>query len=88
YKWVNPIAFTWVALCVIIFSLPLEPAGVFFKNGFSWNSVNYAPLVTIGVMVAVTLWFLISAKKSFTGPVRTIDEIDAEQALPEVAQYP
>src|SRR5450759_1428661 len=44
YKWLNPIAFTWVAICVIIFSLPLEPAGVFFKSGFSWNSVNYAPL--------------------------------------------
>jgi len=68
--------------------LPLEPAGVFFKSGFSWNSVNYAPLVTIGVMAAVTIWFVVSAKKTFTGPVRTIDEIDAAVALPDVAQYP
>jgi amino acid transporter len=88
YKWLNPIAFTWVGICVIIFSLPLEPAGVFFRNGFSWNSVNYAPLVTIGVMAAVTIWFVVSAKKTFTGPVRTIDELDSEVALPEVAQYP
>jgi amino acid transporter len=88
YKWLNPIAFTWVAICVIIFSLPLEPTGVFFKSGFSWNSVNYAPLVTIGVMAAVTIWFAVSAKKTFTGPVRTIDEIDSAVALPDVAQYP
>jgi amino acid transporter len=88
YKWLNPIAFSWVALCVIIFCLPFEPAGVFFKSGFSWNSVNYAPLVTIGVMAAVTIWFVVSAKRTFTGPVRTIDELDAEVALPEVAQYP
>src|ERR1700730_17859731 len=88
YKWLNPIAFTWVAICVIIFSLPLEPPGVFFKSGFSWHSVNYAPLVTIGVMVAVTIWFTVSAKKTFTGPVRTIDELDAAVALPDVAQYP
>jgi amino acid transporter len=88
YKWINPIAFTWVALCVIIFSLPFEPAGVFFKSGFNWSAVNYAPLVTIGVMAAVTVWFIVSAKRTFTGPVRTIDEIDSEVALPEVAQFP
>jgi amino acid transporter len=88
YKWINPIAFVWVAICVIIFSLPFEPAGVFFKSGFSWNFVNYAPLVTIGVIAAVTIWFLVSAKNSFKGPVRTIDELDTEQALPEIAQYP
>jgi amino acid transporter len=88
YKWVNPAAFLWVGLCVIIFCLPFSPEGVFFKSGFNWSAVNYAPLVTIGVMVAVTLWFVVSAKKTFTGPVRTIDELDAEQALPEVAQYP
>jgi amino acid transporter len=88
YKWINPVAFGWVAICVVIFCLPFEPAGVFFKSGFNWSAVNYAPLVTGGVMIAVTLWFLISAKRTFTGPVRTIDELDTEVALPEVAQYP
>jgi hypothetical protein len=48
----NPAAFLWVALCVIIFCLPFAPAGVFFKHGFEWSAVNYAPLVTIGVMLA------------------------------------
>jgi amino acid transporter len=88
YKWINPLAFVWVAICVIIFCLPFHPAGVFFKSGFSWSVVNYAPLVTIGVMVGVTIWYVGWAKKTFTGPIRTIDELDAEQALPEVAQYP
>jgi amino acid transporter len=74
YKWVNLIAISWVALCVIIFCLPTVPAGVFFKHGFSWNSANYAPLVTIGVMLIVTIWYAVSARKTFTGPVRTIDE--------------
>jgi amino acid transporter len=85
YKWINPIAVTWVALCVIIFCLPTSQAGVFFKTGFSWSSVNYAPLITIGVMVAVTVWYLVSARKSFKGPVRTIDE---DAVLPAVAQFP
>jgi amino acid transporter len=74
YKWVNLIAVVWVGLCVIIFCLPTSPAGVFFKRGFSWSSVNYAPIVTIGIMLIVTVWYLVSARKTFTGPIRTIDD--------------
>ena len=87
YKWVNPIAFTWVALCVIIFCLPFSPAGVYFKTGFTWSAVNYAPLVTIGVMLAVTLWYVLAARRTFKGPIRTIDlpEIGAVAAQPGVA---
>jgi amino acid transporter len=77
YKWINPIAFIWVALCVIIFCLPVnDPGGVYFKSGFSWNLVNYAPLVTISVMLAVTIWYLVSARHTFKGPVRTIELAD------------
>jgi amino acid transporter len=76
YRWINPIAFVWVALCVIIFCLPFTPAGVYFGQGFSWNSVNYAPLVTIAVMAGVTLWYLLSARRYFKGPIRTIDFAD------------
>jgi amino acid transporter len=73
YRWVNPIAFVWVGLCVIIFCLPTaDPAGVFFKHGFDWQSVNYAPLVTLGVIGAVGIWYLASARKTFKGPVRTL----------------
>jgi len=88
YKWINPIAFTWVAICVVIFCLPFAPAGVFFKHDFEWSAVNYAPLVTIGVMLAVTIWYLVSARKTFTGPIRTIDELDAIESLPDIAQAP
>jgi len=88
YKWVNPIAFVWVAICVVIFCLPFTPTAVWWNSGFSWSFVNYAPIVTIGVMVAVTIWYMTSAKKTFKGPIRTIDELDMEVALPEIAQYP
>ncbi len=73
YRWINPIAFVWVTICVVIFCLPFTPAGVYFSKEFSWSSVNYAPLITIGVMIAVTVWYLVSARKSFKGPVRTIE---------------
>lgn len=73
YRWVNPIAFVCVALCVIIFCLPVtNPGAVYFKQGFSWGAVNYAPIITLFVMGAVTIWYLISARKTFTGPVKTV----------------
>ena len=89
YKWINPIAIVWVGLCVIIFCLPFTPEGVPWENKiFTWSAVNYAPLVTIGVMVAVTVWFAVSARKSFKGPIRTVDELDVEQSLPAIAEAP
>jgi amino acid transporter len=73
YKWVNLIAIVWVVIYTVIGSLPTVPAGVFFKKGFSWSSVNYAPIVLIVVIGAVTIWWLASARHTFKGPVRTID---------------
>ena len=87
YKWINPAAFIWVGICVVIFCLPFAPAGVFFRSGFEWSAVNYAPLVTIGVMAAVTIWYAVSAKNTFKGPVSTIDDASVT-GLADVAQAP
>jgi hypothetical protein len=73
YKWVNLIAVVWVILCVIIFCLPFTPAAVPFSSTFSWSAVNYAPLVTLAVMLGVTVWYLGSARKTFKGPIRTVE---------------
>jgi len=73
YKWINLIAIVWVILCVIIFSLPFTPAAVPFGSSFSWSAFNYAPLITILVIAAVTIWYYTSAHKTFKGPIRTVD---------------
>ncbi|HZU40028.1 MAG TPA: amino acid permease [Solirubrobacteraceae bacterium] len=73
YKWINPIAVAWVIICVIIFCLPFTPAAVPGNSGFSWSAVNYAPLVTVGVMLAVTIWYLGWARHYFKGPIRTVE---------------
>jgi amino acid transporter len=88
YKWINPIAVVWVAICVVIFCLPTVPEGVPWESAFNWSAVNYAPIVTIGTMVAVTIWFAGWKKNTFKGPIRTIDELDTEVALPDIAQAP
>jgi amino acid transporter len=78
YKWMNPIACVWVAIITVIFVLPTVPAGVPGNKDFTWSSVNYAPLVTGGVILAVGIWWLVSAKNTFTGPKKTVRELDAE----------
>ena len=85
YKWMNLVAVVWVALCVIIFCLPVYPQGVYFKSGFSWDDVNYAPILTLAVMAGVTIWYLVSARKTFTGPVNTFNELDG---LADIAPGP
>jgi amino acid transporter len=78
YRWMNPFATVWVALITVIFILPTTPAGVPFRDEFDWKFVNYAPLVTGGMLLVVGIWWLVSAKNTFTGPRHTIAELDAE----------
>jgi amino acid transporter len=72
YKWMNPLAVAWVALCVVVFSLPFTPAGVPWRDEFSLDGVNYAPVMVAVVIAAVGIWWLVSARRTFTGPKRTI----------------
>jgi amino acid transporter len=81
YKWMNLFATVWVGIITLLFILPTVPAGVPGNKDFSWTSVNYAPIVTGGVVLAVGLWWLLSARHTFTGPKHTVAEIDSEIAV-------
>lgn len=72
YKWVNPAACLWVAICVLIFILPQSPAGVPWRDEFDWKFVNYAPITVGVVLLAVGLWYAVSARHSFQGPIRQV----------------
>jgi amino acid transporter len=76
YRWINLIAIVWVALCVVIFCLPTSPGAVPWNKGFSWSSFNYAPLVTIGLLLGVWIAWVAGARHTFKGPVRTVDDPD------------
>jgi amino acid transporter len=78
YRWINLVAIIWVALCVIIFSLPTIPAAVPWNSAFSWSSFNYAPLVMIVVIAGVWIAWEAGAKNTFKGPVRTVDDPDVD----------
>jgi amino acid transporter len=73
YRWVNPAAVVWVAICVVIFSLPQGSTGAPWHDDFDWKYVNYAPITVGVVFAAVGIWWLVSARNTFTGPVRNVD---------------
>ena len=69
YRWINPIAVAWIVVIVILFLMPTVPTGIPWHSGFDWNVVNYAPITVGGVLVAVGIWWMVSARKWFKGPV-------------------
>ena len=74
YKWMNLVAVAEIVIISIYFILPLYPVGWPGETGFSWKFVNYAPILTFGTILLVTIWWFASARKWFTGPKHTIDE--------------
>jgi amino acid transporter len=70
YKWVSWVAVIWIGIVCVLFLMPLSPNGIPGSEGFAWESVNYAPLTVGGALVLFGGWYLVSARKWFTGPVR------------------
>jgi amino acid transporter len=74
YKVVGWIAAIEIIVISIYFIMPLAPAGVPFSKDFDWKAFNYAP-VAIGItLIGVALWWVLDARKHFTGLRRTVDE--------------
>ena len=72
-------------ICVIIFSLPTAPISVPWDSTFDIKYFNYAPVTVLIVIVAVGLWWLISAKNTFEGPIRQIATDDTGRVIDEEA---
>ncbi len=73
YKWMNLLAVAEIAFICIYFIMPFSPAAVPWNDEFSLKSVNYAPVLTIGTLLVLAIWWQVSAKHWFTGPKHTID---------------
>jgi amino acid transporter len=73
YKWMNPIAVAEILIVSVYLMLPSTPAANPFSSDFEWKFVNYAPIVTLGALLLLTIWWFASARNWFTGPKHTID---------------
>jgi amino acid transporter len=82
YKVLGWISVIEISVISLYFIMPLSPAGVPGNSDFSWTAVNYAPIAIGGLLILVWIWWLVSAHKWFTGPRRTIDEVDPGVGVP------
>ena len=73
YRWMNPVAVAEIVIVSVYLMMPFVPGAVPGNDAFAWKFVNYAPIVTLGVLLAITVWWEASAKTWFKGPIRTID---------------
>ncbi len=72
YKWMNLVAVIEIAIVSFYFIMPFEPAAVPGNSMFSWLAVNYAPLLAGITLLGLWIWWQLSVKKWYKGPIRTI----------------
>jgi amino acid transporter len=73
YKLVNVLAIAFVILVVFSLDLPYAPEGLPWSADFDSTVVNYTPLAIV-LPLLFGVWYLISAKNKYQGPVRTLEE--------------
>ena len=78
YKWMNLIAVIEIVVVSLYLMMPSTPAANPFRDEFEWKFVNYSPIVTLGALLLLTIWWNVSAKHWFTGPKHTIDQAVVE----------
>jgi amino acid transporter len=84
YRWINPGAVVFAVVCVIALNLPFTHAAVPWNDDFDATALNYTPgVLLVGLLVG--LWWEVSAKKRYHGPVRTIDTDERGRVIEQPA---
>ena len=73
YRWMAPLALAEIIITSIVAMFPTSLGGVPWDPSFAWKFVNYTPIVVFGVLFLLWLYWHLSVKKWFTGPVRQVD---------------
>ncbi|MEO6001377.1 MAG: amino acid permease [Chitinophagaceae bacterium] len=73
YKWMNLVAIFEIVVVCFYFILPFEPAAVPGNQNFSWLAVNYAPILVGIILLFLWVWWHVSVKKWFKGPIRQLN---------------
>jgi amino acid transporter len=90
YKWIDWTAIVWVFFISIMFMLPFASVGIPGNEGFTWDFVNYTPVLVLGTLVLFGGWWILSARKWFKGPIRQgtdeeLERIEREYETPSAA---
>ena len=74
HRWMALLALIEIIVTSIIAMFPTSIGGVPWGGSFEWKFVNYTPILVGGVLLALYIYWHVSVKNWFTGPVRQIDE--------------
>src|SRR6201993_801661 len=78
WKWMAPIAIAEIIITSIIALFPYSNAGMPWDPNFEWKYVNYTPLLVGGTLLLLWIYWHLSVKKWFKGPIRQIDTVEPE----------
>jgi amino acid transporter len=78
HTWMAPVAIVEILVTSIIALFPYSNAGVPWDPSFEWKSVNYTPILVGGVLILLFIYWHVSVKHWFTGPIRQVDESGEE----------
>src|SRR5829696_2749786 len=73
HKLVNTLAIIFVVAVVYSLDLPYTPGGLPWNEDFDASLVNYTPFAILLPLI-FGVWYLVSAKNKYQGPVRTLEE--------------
>ncbi len=73
YKWMAPVAIVEIIVTSIIAMFPTSLGGMPWDPSFEWKFVNYTPLLVGGVLVLLFVYWHVSVKHWFTGPIKQVD---------------
>ncbi|MGV9800794.1 amino acid permease [Mycobacterium sp. NPDC003449] len=73
YKWMAPVAIIEIIVTAIIAMFPTSLGGMPWDPSFEWKFVNYTPLLVGGVLLLLFIYWHVSVKHWFTGPIKQVD---------------
>ena len=74
YKWMAPVAIVEIVVTSIIAMFPTSLGGMPWDPSFEWKFVNYTPLLVGGVLILLYIYWHVSVKNWFTGPIKQVEE--------------
>jgi amino acid transporter len=88
YKPLNVIAMLWVLFISILFIMPVTDTAVPWNSNFDYKTANYTPLVFLIVIGAVWIWWMVSARHWFKGPIHTIEMDELGRVIEDIEVPP
>ncbi len=74
HRWMAPVAVIEIIITSAIAMFPTSSGGVPWNTGaFAWKYVNYTPLLVGGVLLLLFVYWHVSVKHWFTGPIKQVE---------------